>query len=130
MARLDPAGEEYPATAHVFGEVGCRVKSVKRAWMNACTRAGVADLHFHDLRHEAGSRLLEAGWPIHHVKEMLGHANVSQTSTYLNAGRLGLQDSMQRFDPARCNSVANSAQQEPPLDRNEATDETPKHLVN
>jgi site-specific recombinase XerD len=44
------------------------------------------DLHFHDLRHEAGSRFLGAGMPLHHVKEMLGHANISQTDTYLNAG--------------------------------------------
>lgn len=36
------------------------------------------DLHFHDLRHEAGSRWLEAGMPLHHVKELLGHANISQ----------------------------------------------------
>jgi integrase len=75
----------------------------KRAWTNACARAGIDDLHFHDLRHEAGSRLLEAGWPIHHVKEMLGHANLS----YLNAGRMGLQDSMQRFDPLPLQSCCN-----------------------
>jgi hypothetical protein len=25
------------------------------------------NLHFHDLRHEAGSRFIEAGWPIHHA---------------------------------------------------------------
>lgn len=58
------------------------------------------DLHFHDLRHEAGCRWLEAGWPIHHVQEMLGHANLSQTSTYLHAAEMGLQDSMRRFDEA------------------------------
>jgi len=29
---------------------------------------------------------------------MLGHANVSQTSTYLNATRIGLHDSMRRFE--------------------------------
>jgi len=81
------------------------------------------DLHFHDLRHEAG-------WPIHHVKEMLGHANLSQTSTYLNAGPMGLQDSMQRFDPSRCNPVATDAKQEPPLDCNEEPQETPKSLIN
>ena len=76
----------------------------------------VIDLHFHDLRHEAGSRLLEAGWPLHHVQEMLGHANVSQTSTYLNATRVGLQESMRRFDDARCNPVANqSVTEHPPL---------------
>jgi integrase len=48
-----------------------------------CARADIVDLHFHDLRHEAGSPpLLDAGWPIHHVKEMLGHANLSQTHVF------------------------------------------------
>ena len=47
------------------------------------------DLHLHDLRHEAGSRLLEAGWPLHEVQHMLGHANIEQTSTYLNANFRG-----------------------------------------
>jgi len=87
------------------------------------------DLHFHDLRHEAGSRWLEAGWPIHHVKEMLGHANISQTDTYLNAGRLGLHESMRRFDDSRCKSVAN----EPSIDRrpvsNESEPEAAKDLL-
>lgn len=41
-----------------------------------------------------GSRWLEGGWPIHHVKEMLGHANIGQTDTYLNVGRMGLHESM------------------------------------
>lgn len=130
MARLDPAGEEYDATDYVFGECGKRVKSTKRAWENACERAGITDLHFHDLRHEAGSRLLEAGWPIHHVKEMLGHANVSQTSTYLNAGKMGLHDSMRRFDGTRCNPVANEEKSEQPLVRNDDTATDAKHLVN
>jgi hypothetical protein len=39
--------------------------------------------------------------PLHHVKEILGHANTAQTDTYLNAGRPALQDSMKRFDAAR-----------------------------
>ena len=50
------------------------------------------DLHFHDLRHEAGCRWLEAGWPIHHVQEMLGHTNLSQTSTYLHAAERGCRN--------------------------------------
>jgi predicted dithiol-disulfide oxidoreductase (DUF899 family) len=32
---------------------------------------------------------------------MLGHANISQTDTHLNAGRRALQESMQRLDEAR-----------------------------
>jgi site-specific recombinase XerD len=59
------------------------------------------DLHFHDLRHEGASRLLEAGWPLHHIQEMLGHASLEQTATYLNVQRGGLQESMKRLDDAR-----------------------------
>ena len=73
------------------------------------------DLHFHDLRHEAGCRWLEAGWPIHHVQEMLGHANLSQTSTYLHANELGLQESMSKFDTGKHgNDMATEAPIEQP----------------
>jgi integrase len=59
------------------------------------------DLHFHDLRHEGGSRLLEAGWPAHHVQHMLGHASLQQTSTYLNATLRGLHESMRTLEQSR-----------------------------
>ena len=72
-------------------------------------------------RHEGASRLLEAGWPLHHVQEMLGHASLEQTSTYLNVQRGGLRDSMRKSDALaqRCNSVAISAEIEPPIAENE-----------
>jgi hypothetical protein len=50
--------------------------------------------------------------PLHHVKELLGHANISQTDTYLNAGRIALHASMKRFDAERGKPVA----KEPPLE--------------
>jgi integrase len=152
MARLDPAGEEFGPTAFVFGDaVGRRVATVKRAWETAVVKAAghvpewtaqnalapaskavfkAVDLHFHDLRHEAGSRLLEAGWPLHHVQHMLGHADVSQTSTYLNATRIGLQESMRRLDAAGCNPVASEGAIEHPPVRNANESEAEKPLIN
>jgi len=60
------------------------------------------NLHFHDLRHEGGSRLLEAGWPVHYVQHMLGHASLRQTNTYLNATLRGLRiDAESRSIPPR-----------------------------
>jgi len=56
-----------------------------------------ADLHFHDLRHEAASRLLERGWSLQHVQEMLGHADAATTAVYVNATAEQLADSMRRF---------------------------------
>jgi integrase len=47
--------------------------SVTRAWNRACTTLGIVGLTFHDLRHEAVSRLFEAGLPIEHVALVSGH---------------------------------------------------------
>jgi integrase len=136
MANTDPAGRKYQPSAHVFGVLGQPILTIKKAWESCVLRAyghepkwarggklagesratlATIDLHFHDLRHEAGSRWLEAGMPLHHVKEILGHANISQTDTYLNAGRIALQESMKRFDVSRGKLVANesTAEQRP-----------------
>jgi hypothetical protein len=63
---------------------------------------------------------------------MLGHENLSQTSTYLNATKMGLQESMRRFDESspRCNPVATEATIETPLDCNDESPEATKVLVN
>lgn len=90
------------------------------------------DLHFHDLRHEAGSRLIEHGWPIHHVQEMLGHASLEQTSTYLNVTSTGLHESMQRFErpQLRVPSASHEANPEHPPVGHGATEESGEALVN
>lgn len=46
------------------------------------------------LRREAGFRLLEAGVPLYHIKQLVGHSNISQSDTYLNAGTVDLRKSM------------------------------------
>jgi integrase len=132
MGQTDPAGQQFGPEAYVFGdEVGHQIRSPQTAWRNALDRAGISDLRFHDLRHEAGSRLVEAGWPVHHVQEMLGHADLKQTSTYLNITLGGLKESMRALDEARgCKNVASSPTdaQQPP--RQEAAPGVAKPLVN
>ncbi|MGQ0735563.1 MAG: tyrosine-type recombinase/integrase [Acidobacteriota bacterium] len=74
------------------------------------------------LRHEGGSRLLEAGWPAHHVQHMLGHASLQQTSTYLNATLRGLHESMRTLEQSRaaCKSVASTPTRSPRPTRKQA----------
>lgn len=50
----------------------------------ACRAAGVADLHFHDLRHEATSRLFEAGMTIEQVAIVTGHSDWRNLRRYTN----------------------------------------------
>ena len=123
MLNTSPTGRPFGGESFVFGdEVGDGVGVPNRAWEGAVLRAhGLKpvrtktgaltleartafqriDLTFHDLRHEAGSRLLEAGMPLHEVSAMLGHANISMTSRYLNAKVVGLLSSMERIDRER-----------------------------
>ncbi len=42
-------------------------RSVGAAFTRACKVLEIADLHFHDLRHEATSRLFERGYSIQEV---------------------------------------------------------------
>lgn len=114
LRRRDPADEEHPPTARVFGnEIGQRVGSIKTAWNAACRRARIEDLHFHDLRREAGSRWLEGGVPLQTVRDWLGHTSVAQTSTYLASTLHTQHEAMRRFDERRGQQpVANTYEQD------------------
>jgi len=43
------------------------------------------DIHFHSLRHGFATRAIEQGIPIHHVRTLMGHSNISTTNIYLIA---------------------------------------------
>ncbi|HXG57079.1 MAG TPA: site-specific integrase [Vicinamibacterales bacterium] len=97
--RSDPAGEFIPADGYVFGdEIGRQRHSVKTAWRLTCQRANLTDLHFHDLRREAGSRWMDAGIPLATIQRWLGHANIAQTSTYLGASHGADELDMRMFE--------------------------------
>jgi integrase len=52
------------------------------------------DLHWHDLRHEALSRLADDGVPVHELQLLAGHASITTTQRYMNARATSLATSM------------------------------------
>jgi integrase len=72
-----------------------------RWWSATCARAGLTGLHFHDLRHEFGSQLLEAGGQLPEVQAALGHTNIKMTSTYLNATQQGVKHAFDKLEAKR-----------------------------
>ncbi len=56
--------------------------AARQAWDRICKRAGISGLHFHDLRHEAISRLFEAGLNVPEVALISGHRTPSQLFRY------------------------------------------------
>jgi integrase len=59
-------------------------RSVGAAFRRACRALDIADLHFHDLRHEATSRLFEAGLKIEQVALVTGHRDWKMLQRYTN----------------------------------------------
>ena len=89
--------------AYVFGdEVGERVMDFRGSWTKLLVAAGITDkkkgtdgdLHWHDLRHECGSRLADQGVPVHEIQYLLGHASLVTTQRYLNATEEALRKSV------------------------------------
>ena len=73
----DISGNVFPLTA----------AALRGLWNRACRRAGITDLHFHDLRHEATSRFFEKGLNVMEVATITGHKDlrILQRYTHLRA---------------------------------------------
>ena len=105
--RLDTEGRHKPDDTAVFSnELGDPIKSFRKAWVTTVLRAsGVPprwrrkggyrhltpecqevfqqiNLHWHDLRHEFASRLVEKGVLLAQVRDLLGHASIATTERY------------------------------------------------
>src|SRR5881394_4050172 len=63
------------------------------------------NLHWHDLRHEALSRLADDGVPVHELQMLAGHASITTTQRYMNARASSLAESMRQARERRVNRV-------------------------
>lgn len=62
---------------------GYRYAGIRSAWVRAAARAGIEDLHIHDLRGRAGVDALEdAGQDIKAAQRLLGHTSEAMTRAY------------------------------------------------
>lgn len=57
-------------------------ESISTSWARACKLTGIADLHFHDLRHDGVSRLFEMDWDIPRVASVSGHRDWNSLRRY------------------------------------------------
>ena len=65
-------GRVFPITAEAF----------KRAFVRACASANIQDLHFHDLRHEATSRMAHLLPNVIELAAVTGHQDLKMLQRY------------------------------------------------
>lgn len=56
----------------------------KRSFAGACTDEKVLDFRFHDCRHTAATRWIQAGMSLQEVGRILGHTQAQTTYCYVN----------------------------------------------
>lgn len=84
VAKID--GRVFPISA----------SALTQAWRRLAKRAGVTDLRFHDLRHEAISRFFELGLSAPEVQSMSGHKDMRMLYRYAHANRWAVLSKLNR----------------------------------
>jgi integrase len=68
---------------HISGRVfPISVTALRSQWRRMITKTGLGDLHLHDLRHEATTRLFEKGFNIMEVSTITGHRDLQMLKRY------------------------------------------------
>ena len=71
------------STRRIDGEVwNIGLDAISQNFAKACQKAGISGLHFHDLRHEATSRLFEKGFDTMEVRTITGHKTLQMLARY------------------------------------------------
>jgi site-specific recombinase XerD len=68
-----------------------------RVWKPALKKAGIEDLHWHDLRHTFASRLIMAGVDLRTVQELMGHKTITMTLRYSHLSPTHQREAVQRL---------------------------------
>jgi integrase len=98
---VQPSGNVFPITMETFKQAYARaVARARELYLKECSRDNkrpdpkfMIDLHFHDLRHEAASRLFEVGLNVIEVASITGHKTLQTLKryTHLRAEELALK---------------------------------------
>ena len=77
-----------------MGSEMCIRDSVTTDFKNACNACGIEDFRFHDLRHEATTRLFEKGFKEMEVAAITGHKTLVMLKRYTH---LNVSDFLSRL---------------------------------
>lgn len=82
--------------ASVFG-YECENSTFKTAWASLCDYAKVKGFRFHDCRHTAITRMVEAGMPSAQIMKISGHTQMTTFQRYVNPNQYAVAEAAMRL---------------------------------
>jgi len=101
--RLKSGGSEYVFLS-AYGTPYKHHYCINNQFRTARKKAGLTDFRFHDLRHTAATRMIEAGAQIVAVSKILGHSDLKMTMRYVHPEN-SLVDAVELLSKNFSNSV-------------------------
>jgi integrase len=100
-------GKVTDLAGRVFIHDGQPIRTIRRPFELAREKAGVKDLHLHDLRHTAITRWAIAGVPSGAIMAAAGHHSIEMHNRYVNLNEIHLKEAFKLFP--RCSQEVLSA---------------------
>ena len=90
--------EVFNSDSPVFVYRNKPLKDIRTAFKNACSRAGIKNFRFHDLRHTFATRLVLAGVDLATVSKLLGHSSIQMTMRYAHPTPEALKNAVSKLN--------------------------------
>jgi site-specific recombinase XerD len=88
--------------------------TVNAHWFpDALRTAGIANFHWHDLRHTFASRLRQSGTPLGNIAELMGHKGLSMSRRYAHLSIPNLHDAVSRISTDTTTDTAQVTDMQP-----------------
>jgi len=78
-------------------KTGTHIKDVKNSFKTACEIANIKGFRFHDTRHTAATKMIEAGVDIVTVSRILGHSSIQMTMRYAHPGEKSMREAAEKL---------------------------------
>jgi integrase len=99
---------------HIFPGLkeGAHLVDLKKPWIRIRKRAGLEDVHIHDLRHTIASWLVQAGNSLYLVGKILNHKDLRTTERYARFAQDNLRDALESTGKRMTGAAGKSASAE------------------
>jgi len=105
------------------------LKYFRRAFENACRRANIKELTFHDLRHTFASRLVRSGVDLITVKDLLGHYSVKTTERYTHSNQEQKRKAVELLNTGNNGRKAEKVVNLSPICHTDTNDKSENHVI-